>query len=142
MIYKEKVSNLIYYQDLFLSVFKNIIVKILWGAEVSKRRNNWTVMFLNQKAISLIQRYEILEKLVTYIRQSYWFYSFCPYTVARLQGDQGRLSVKIRMMAFMLIVYSLCHFFCWLAAWGWPYIGSSWQLNHFIVIILYQQQHI
>ena len=31
-------------------------------------------------------------------------------------------------------------FFCWLAAWRWPYRGSPWQLNYFIVITLYQQQ--
>ena len=30
---------------------------------------------------------------------------------------------------------------CWLAAWRWPYRGSPWRLNHFVVITLYQQQH-
>ena len=32
-------------------------------------------------------------------------------------------------------------FFCWLAAWRWFYIETLWQLNHFDVTTLYQQQH-
>ena len=31
---------------------------------------------------------------------------------------------------------------CWLAAWGSFHMGTPWQLNHFDVITLYQQQHI
>ena len=33
-------------------------------------------------------------------------------------------------------------FFCWLAAWRSPYRGAPWQLNHFVVTTLNQQQHI
>ena len=31
---------------------------------------------------------------------------------------------------------------CWLAAWRSSYREAPWQLNHFVVTTLYQQQHI
>ena len=43
----------------------------------------------------------------------------------------------------LCVCFSFFPFFCcWLAACGWSYIGSFWQLNYFFVITLYQQQHI
>ena len=32
--------------------------------------------------------------------------------------------------------------FCWLATWIDPYKGAYWRPNHFIVITLYQNQHL
>ena len=57
--------------------------------------------------------------------------------------QQNHMSIKQNPLLFtggipILYIFFFC---CWLVAWRWPYIGSPGQLNHFIVITLYLQQH-
>ena len=60
-------------------------------------------------------------------------------------SDFGSYIIKkcFNLLLFMTVqnLTMLSNFFlCWLAACRWPYRGTPWRLNHFIVITLYQQQ--
>ena len=41
--------------------------------------------------------------------------------------------LQLPWQGLQIVDLPFINFFCWLAAWGWPYIGSPWQLNHFVV---------